>query len=318
MIQRTLILAFLNLLTLTALGEPVRFCRPNNMVSAHVYIAEHEGYFAKQGVEISFAVATNAKICQDMLLGKNAEVMVGADGPWTVVAPNNPPFKIIAGLGTNPETALFARTDHGITSFESIKGKKIGYLPGTASYFFLGRVLEKYNIKREEITLVSLQPPALSQALIGGAVDAISVWEPWGYNAKKELGDKFIRLEAPSLYQFTSLFTVREDFAKRPEVEGIVRAFIEAEAYIKQHPAEAQKILSDVIKLDPEIINSLWKDFRFTVSLSKAPLTIIEENFRLLQQSDENFQGQTLGDLTRYVDSSVLKKIDPKRVSSEF
>jgi ABC-type nitrate/sulfonate/bicarbonate transport system substrate-binding protein len=318
MIQRILSIALLNFFTLPILAEPIRFCRPNNMVSAHAYIAEHEGYFKEQGVDISFALATNAKICQDMLLGKQADVMVGADGPWTVVAPNDPPFKIIAGLGSNPETALFARIDHGITKFESLRGKKIGYLPGTVSYFFLGRILEKYKIKREEISLVSLQPPALSQALIGGAVDAISVWEPWGYNAKKVLGDKFVRLDAPSLYQYASLFTVREEFAKRPEVEGIVRAFIEAETYIKQHPTESQSILSDAVKLDPEILQSLWKDYVFTVSLSKAPLKIIEENFKLLQESDQNFRELSLGDLTRYVDSSALKKIDPKRVSLEF
>jgi ABC-type nitrate/sulfonate/bicarbonate transport system substrate-binding protein len=188
------------------------------MVSAHAYIAEHEGYFAKHGLDIKFETATNAKICQDMLLANKAEIMVGADGPFTVVAPNNPPFKMVAHLGTNPETAIFARKDRGITDFASLKGKKIGYLPGTVSYFFVGRILKKYQMTMNDVSLVSLQPPALSQALIGGSVDAISIWEPWGYNAKRVLGDNFIRIDGTKFYKYVSLSTALESFSDRPEV----------------------------------------------------------------------------------------------------
>ena len=143
---------------LKKLEHSVTFCRPNNMVSALLYIAEAKGYFKDYGLNAKFEKTTNAKICQDMLLANNADYMTGAEGPFTYLAASNPPIKILAMLQQNPETSVFARRDRGITKFEDLRGKRVAYLPGTVSYFFLGRVMKKYGISRSNLQLTSMQP----------------------------------------------------------------------------------------------------------------------------------------------------------------
>jgi len=57
-----------------------------------------------------------------------------------------------------PETALFVRTDKGIRQESDIKGKIIGYLPGTVSYLYLVRLLDKLHLSLKAFSLFRFRP----------------------------------------------------------------------------------------------------------------------------------------------------------------
>ncbi len=299
------------------LEHSVTFCRPNSMVSALLYIAEAKGYFKAQRLSTKFEKTTNAKICQDMLLANNADYLTGAEGPFTYLAASNPPIKILAMLQQNPETSVFARKDRGITKFEDLKGKRVAYLPGTVSYFFLGRVMKKFGISRSDIQLTAMQPPTMPAALVGGSVDAFSMWEPWGSQASIQSPENIINLTDTDLYQYEALLIGREQaISSNPEIpRKILKALIEAEQFINENNEEAFTILSNAIAFEPNAFKKLWKQYKHKVRIDNHPIRLMEENFELLKENDANFKDVPAPNFRSFIDPSFLRAIDVNRVN---
>ena len=301
-------------------AEELVFCRPNNMVSAFPYIAEQQGFFKEEGLNFRFETATNAKICNDMMVAGKADVTIGGDGPFTYLSAYPHNLRLIAFGGYGEETRVFARKDRGITRFEDLKGKKIGFLPGTVCAFFLYRVADKYNLKLNELTLISMQPPTMTQALIGGVVDAIIIWEPWGSNAMKTLGDNGIELTDPKAYSYHLLLSVTEEIASsRPEVpKALLRALIKAEKYFSSNKEEVIPFLSKAIAFDQPILEKIWPTYHYKVDLNLVSVNLLEENFRWLQKTDEKFSNIPAPDFRKFINPTFLKEIAPERVDESF
>lgn len=299
-----------------AATEHVSFCRPNNMVSALLYIAEDQKLFDKYGIAASFEVATNAKICQDMLLARKTDYMTGAEAPFTYLAASNPPIRILAMLQRNPETSIFARKDRGISKFEDLKGKLLAYLPGTVSYFFLVRVMKKYNISRSDIRLTAMQPPTMPAALVGGSIDAFAIWQPWGSQAAAQIPDTIVNLTDTDLYQREALLSGHVDaLESRREVPiKILRALLDAEKFIESHNDEAFAILSKAIVFETTVFKQLWSQYKHKVRIENQPIQLMRDNFELLKQDDFNFKDYPVPDYRSFVDSSFLKQVAPDRV----
>ena len=299
-------------------AEKVSFCRPNNMVSALSYIADNKGFFKDEGLDMTFVTASNAKLCQDALLSNSADIMNGGDGPFTYMAASNPDVSLLAVLGKIPEVALFARKDHGIQNPQDLKGKKVGWLPGTVSYFYAARWLEKNHLSMSDINWVSLQPEAMMQGLQGGIIDAFFMWEPWGSNALAALGDQGIIMADPQLYSYRSLLLARNDFVKtRPEIAAkVMRAMIRAEKDLEDHGPEDLKILSQAINMDDKLLTRLWPDYNYRVDLNPAAIEIMKQNFSYLIKYDENFKDKSVPNYAKFIDSSILKSVAPDRLKN--
>lgn len=299
-----------------ASAERLSYCRPNNMVSALAYIAESEGYFKEQGLDFQFPVATNAKICQDLMLAGKADYMTGAEGPFTYLAASHPPVKILAFAQSNYETSVFARRDRGISTFTDLKNKRVAYLPGTVSYFFLSRLLERLHFSKSDIKLTPMQPPAMAPALVGGAVDAFIMWEPWGSNALSQLGTNGVQLADSTLYHYETLLIASDEILKKnPETApAVIKALLRAEEFIHQQPDRSIEILSKAISIDAAVLRSIWGSYKHELKLDEVPIRLMTDNFRYLKADDENFKEVPIPDFLSFVDDQYLRKIAPERV----
>lgn len=297
-------------------AQPVKICRMHSMLSALLFIAEAKGFFKEQGLNPTFDKVTNAKICQDMILAGKSDYMAIADGPLTYLGSSNHPIKILAMIQTNPETSIFARRDRGVSSFPDLKGKRMAYLPGTISLFFLKRIMKQYDLRRADIQLTPMQPPTMAAALTGGAVDAISIWEPWGTQAILSAPDNIINLTAPEIYQAEVFFAGSEHAIRtQPEVPTkILKALIKSQTFIGENEEEAFKILSDAIVFEPTALRRLWKQYRHKVQLDEGPLKLLRDNFELLRDEDSTMKDVPIPNFRSYVIPTFLESIEEQRV----
>jgi NitT/TauT family transport system substrate-binding protein len=57
-----------------------------------------------------------------------------------------------------------------------LKGKRVGFTPGTTSDFFLDAFLTANGLTRQDIQPVALKPDEMQDAMIAKKVDAVSTW----------------------------------------------------------------------------------------------------------------------------------------------
>jgi ABC-type nitrate/sulfonate/bicarbonate transport system substrate-binding protein len=298
----------------------IRFCRPNNTVSTLAYVADVQGFFTAEGLNVTFETTTNAKVCQDLMISGHADAMHGSEGAFTYILPFPNPLRPIAVALTIPEPALFARRTRGIETFTDLRGKRIGYLPGTISYLFLARILEKYKIDKAELKLIALQPQAMVEALVGGSIDALVTWEPWGANALIRLGADGIALSETALYSYRGLFYVHDILRKNhpKAVEALLRAEIRAEEFIRHNPDQAMTILARAISIDKKVFQDHWADYDIRIRIDHSTLEILRENLKIIKTITPDLKNAPVPDFTKLFDATFLKNIAPERVEAGF
>lgn len=65
-----------------------------------------------------------------------------------------------------------------ITSLEDLKGKTVGYAPGTSSETILVNALNSVGLTMDDITAMAMDASAVVSAMISGGVDACAIWSP--------------------------------------------------------------------------------------------------------------------------------------------
>ncbi len=81
----------------------------------------------------------------------------------------------IAGLGKRNFSSIVSRS---FSRIEELKGKRIGYSPGSSSHLVLLRGLKAARMAENDVVLVPMEPAEMPEALEKGSVEAFSAWEP--------------------------------------------------------------------------------------------------------------------------------------------
>ena len=296
--------------------QKLRFAVPNNMVAALVVVAQNKGYFAAKNITIEQQTVTNAKMANDLLLANQADMAVGADGPFSFLSFGEHPVRVVAQTMQNFEVGIFANRTAGIKTEDDLKGKRLGYLPGTVSFLYLAELMEQKGWHLDDFKLAPLQPPAMPQALIGKQIDAFSMWEPWGYNAMQQLGDDGVVLRQKNLYHFVSMVVVRNDFMKaNPEtVKGVLRALIKAEKFVATNPKAAIKIWAEAFKLDEAYLTANQDLYQFKVQLDNSLVKKMDRNARMIKTYMPDYAEKPAPNFAPLIDPTYLQHVDSARV----
>lgn len=297
----------------------IRFCIPNNMVAALVVVAQDQGFFTDENITIEPQIVTNAKMANDLLLANQADMTVGGDGPISWLSFGEHPLRILAQMHRVYDTGIFARKDMGINTEDDLKGKRLGYLPGTVSFLYVAELMEQKGWKLDDFKLAPLQPPAMPQALVGKQIDAFSMWEPWGYNAIKQLGDNGVVLRQKDLYHYVSILVGRDDFIKaNPEAtKGVIRALIKAEKFVAANPEKAINIWADAFKLDPEYLRTNQDLYKFKVQLNNNLLTKLNRNAAMIKKYMPDYTEKTAPNFEPLVLDRYLREVDSTRIEAK-
>ncbi|MFT4286879.1 ABC transporter substrate-binding protein [Nocardioides sp.] len=240
--------------------------RPANTGFEPVVLADEQGFFEEQGLEVTFVEAsadTSANIPR-LLNGEVQFVNGGAPQAIKAVA-NGVEVRLITGVqgstaGAAPTDGLLVPPGSAVTSFADLEGKKIGLsgIGGTTN--LVNNILARQaGVDPSAFTYVNLDPSALQEAASSGQVDAIL---PFGLYYSKAVAEGFVSLtdgttELPGTLQIGYLTTTEYLDEHADIVEKFNAAIAEGVAYANDNPDAVRDTQREYTELPDDYIDAM-------------------------------------------------------------
>ena len=284
--------------------------------STLVHIAVAKGYFAGEGLDVQPLMRTYGKAALQTVIENQADFATVAETPVMFNVLKGEKIYVIANIeASSLNNAIVARKDAGIAVPGDLKGKRIGFTPGTTSDFFLDSLLTANGLTRKEIQPVALQPEDMQDAMMAQKVDAVSVWNYPLTLIKRQLGSDGTIFYDREIYTETFNIAAMQDFVrKNPEtVKRFLRALIKAENFVAKNPDEAQAIMSAATKIDKSLIHEVWNAFNYHVVQDQTLLITLEDETRWAMKN--NLTDRTdMPDYLSFIHLDSLRAIKPEAI----
>nr|WP_067288186.1 ABC transporter substrate-binding protein [Marinobacterium profundum] len=205
-------------------------------------IAKHKGYYADEGLDVSFQIGKGgADVAKQVAVG-NADMGGGIGDTPIVTRANGLKVKGVALLGGQALTQIAVRRDAGIESAADLRDRAIGVLSfKDTTYYNLLAVLASAGLSKNDASVQALGPGGIIKLMISGDIQAMSGVPEWVAAVQAagiEVDVWNINDIFPAMAQ--AMFASDETIAERPEaVQGFVNATLKAVREIQASPAQA-------------------------------------------------------------------------------
>jgi sulfonate transport system substrate-binding protein len=230
----------------------------------------------------------------------------------------NPDLRIIMTV-TEGFYRLVARRSAGISTVADLKGKRIMLPRMTSAHYYLVAMLRTAGLTEADVILVNLPPnkgdqsgmDQMSDALVRGEVDAISIWEPEPEDAIHQLGNDAVVLQDRSVYrEVFNLHARATDLAdadKRRSIVAFVRAVSDATNALKKNPKPYWPHISNITKFSLDEIAWGWPEMEFPVQIVPDMLEVLVTEEQWIAKIS-NRAPRSRDELAKLIDNSVLKE----------
>ena len=164
----------------TAIKGPLRIGVEQSPLLALVMIAEDQGFFSKQGVDVKVKYYASGKLALNGMFSGEVDLATPAETPIVFSSFERMDFSIVATIGSSDnDPKIVARKDRGIQKPGNLRGKCIATQKASAVHFFLHSFLVRNGLSEKDIKLSFKHPDELVPALAKGEIDAFSMREPY-------------------------------------------------------------------------------------------------------------------------------------------
>ncbi|MBF0555211.1 MAG: NrtA/SsuA/CpmA family ABC transporter substrate-binding protein [Nitrospirae bacterium] len=296
-------------------GDQVKLGGPKNISMAAI-VAEKEGYFRSEGLNVESSNIQTGKVAMDALLSGNIDfaIIVDTNIAFVKFQPGSD-IEIICSIGTKFDDGIVARKDKGIQSIKDLKGKTVAVTTGTTNHIFAYRLLAQNGLEKD-VKFMNLTPPAIQASLLTGDIAAGSIWEPFRYNVMKQLNSNAVEFVDPNAYKAYAIVAVRKKYAEEhgQEIVKFLNALIRGEEFIRKHRDEAIGILAHEMDMDKNVLKAIWKEYDVSVMLEPGMLQTIKSEGKWIKETQRGFDDRPVPSYDDVVNPAFLKKIAPQRV----
>ncbi|GAA3009234.1 hypothetical protein GCM10020229_21110 [Kitasatospora albolonga] len=207
---------------------------------APVYLAQDRELWPAEGVRATLQSFPTGRDALNAVLGGQAQLGVVGDLPAVTAALSGRDLRVVADLSRFADWRLLTRTDHGITGFDRLKGRKIGLPQGTNVEYALSRMLASAGLTPADVQVVNLAPNQLPAALARGDVDA-GLTFPSSYGAvRTALGERYAELRFTG-YTARTLLVAGPAATDDARTTAVLRTLLKAQGELTADPAGARR-----------------------------------------------------------------------------
>jgi NitT/TauT family transport system substrate-binding protein len=244
--------------------------------SAGLYLARQNGYFQQAGLTVHITtVGKSTDAIPEMQAGK-IDVVTGANyvSFFQAAAVKHLPLKLLVDgeSCTNDTFEVLAKPSSGITSPAGLAHKTIAVnITNNIQTMLTNTALQTAGVNPDSVTYVVVPFPKMGDALKSGAVDAISVVEPFITENELNLGAQPVMSTCTGP---TANFPISGDFALSSFTQkypNTARAF---QAALKRGQALADSNRADVSEILPTYIKGLIANQAAVVNLGQYPTAL--------------------------------------------
>jgi len=295
----------------------VRMAISRTPLSAPFIIAAEKGFFQEVGITPEVTKTFGGHKALVEIIEGRADVATVSETPVMFNSFTDNPFRLFATfVSSQSDVKIMTRKDAGIKEGTDLKGKKVGGVSGASSHYFLDTFLLHNGLQSQDVTFVGYAPDKLPEALKNGEVDAISIWQPFGREAKELLGDNLVVLPSGEIYRETFNAVGHEDFfnLSTDVAERVVVALSKSEEFILANEEESIRIVAGFMESDVSLVADIWEDFDYELHLRQSLLTTIEEEARWAIENGFTDK-ESAPNYLDYINSSIMRRVYPERVT---
>ncbi len=215
-------------------------------------IAQQRGYYAKEGLKVTFQPGRGG-VDVAKQLGAGNGVVGGAFGDTPIIArANGVPVKSVAVLGGRSMTQLVTIEGSGITAPKDLKGKTVTAMSyADSGYFALLGMMASAGLTKTDVSIQAAGPAGVWQLVAAHKADAMAAVPEWAAEVR-DTGAKIVIMPA---FDYTksmaqAIVVSDETIQKNPElVKKLVRATLKGMKAVMDDPAAAA---ADYVKAVPE------------------------------------------------------------------
>ncbi len=137
-----------------------------------IIVAQENGYFAEQGLEIEIVPPADPSAPPRLVAAGQADLAVSYQPQLHLQIHEGLPLKRVGTLVATPLNCLLVLKNGPITSLADLKGKKIGFSVAGVEEAILTAMLGQHDIGLDDIEMINVNF-SLSPSLMTGQVDAV-------------------------------------------------------------------------------------------------------------------------------------------------
>jgi NitT/TauT family transport system substrate-binding protein len=248
-------------------------------IGAQFFVGQDKGYFTDEGLTVSPQVFATGIAAIDGILGGQLDVAPALDFA-TMSRIGTGRLQIVGALAS-PEAGFHKLAYRGtFGSAADLKGKRIGYVPGTAEEFVTRNFLKLNGLTEGDVELLTFDGLfELVSAIKAGRVDAAWIWGQGTDQVKSDsaitlpIDDREAQAGGPTIYLVT---TKEYAAANRATLASLFKALDRASSDIQSDTAGSAAIVATHVKGDKEVLAGALPTQHFEVGMTPEAMERLE------------------------------------------
>jgi putative hydroxymethylpyrimidine transport system substrate-binding protein len=252
---------------------------------APLFVAQQQGYFAKQGLEVEFIGPASPSDPPKLVAAGKADIAITYQPQLLLDVQQGLPIVRFGTLINSPLGCIIANGKE-IESLKDLQDKTVGYSAAGVDSVMLNAMLHSAKLSINDVSLINVNY-ALVQALLTHRVDAVT-----GVQRNFELVElqqqKFpVEVFYPERYDVPSydelIFITHKNNISDPRLLKFLIAEQQGEDYLEQNPEQTWKVFANN---HPELNNALNREAWFATLpfFAKDPIDLDQPRYNKFMQ----------------------------------